>query len=165
MLQEYVDNYLLLAINSLSSSSEVCVSVSGVKSQMLTMSVRPQQGCVLSQLLFTVHMNWADSHNWVKECHWWKLQDQSLFVDDLVLLVFSERVFNNIALYQFSAECEHAEMKTGTKQTKVVCGYVSAEIQTSVFCKSTDMHSSRCLMPSWLWANKTIRGCLKLIQY
>jgi len=53
----YVDSWMLLAVKSLYSYSDVCVHVGRVKSQLFTVDVGLWQECVLSPLLFIAQMH------------------------------------------------------------------------------------------------------------
>ena len=127
VLQEYsADSHLLLAIKSLYFSSEVCVCVTGVKSQTFTIGGGLQQRCVLSPLLFIVYMKWIDSHSWVKEgvtdgsCRINRL----LFVDDLVLLASSQQGLLSIPLISFLLHALKPEWRLAPKRPRY---YVSLE--------------------------------------
>jgi len=87
--------------------------------------------CVLSPLLFVVHMNWIDSHSRVDKgvtigsC---KIS-RFLFANDFVLLAFSEQGIQHTfdeeglqhALDRFPAVCDQAGMKISSKNTGVLC--------------------------------------------
>jgi len=69
VLQEYgIDGLLLLAIKSFYCQSEICVRVNGKQSMPFHMGFGLRQGCVLSLLLFIIHMNWINKRSQTNEC-------------------------------------------------------------------------------------------------
>ena len=123
VLQEYGNNgQLLRAIKSFYCRPEVCVRVNDKQSKPFHVGVGLWQGCVLSPLLFIVHMNWIDKCSQADECATignCKIS-RLLFADDFGSdLVLTESGLQH-ALNSFADACNTAGMKISTAKTEVL---------------------------------------------
>ena len=112
---------MLRAIKLFYCRPEVCVRLNGKQSKPFHVDVGLRQGCVLSPLLFIVHMNWIDKCSQADECATngnCKIS-RLLFADDLVLLSSTESGLRR-ALNSFADACNTAGMKISTAKTEVL---------------------------------------------
>ena len=121
-MREYgIDGLLLCAIKSFYCRPGVCGQVNGKQSKPFHVGVEFWQGCVLSVLLFIVHMNGIDKCSQADECATIENCKISrlLFADDLVLLSSTESGFQR-ALNGFPDACNITGMKISMAKTEIL---------------------------------------------
>ena len=122
VFREYgVDDQLLCAVKSFYCQPGVCAEVNGKQSKPFQVGVGLWKGCVLSPLLFIVHMNWIDKCSQADECVTIENCKISrlLFADDLVLLSSTESGLQR-ALNSFADACDTTVIKISTAKIKVL---------------------------------------------